>query len=128
MIHASWDCQKIKDLPEEVENELGITHLIQLSITSQQLILHDNLCDAQTLVNAIWMLLVCSILSPRIDESPLNLSSLAAKIKAEIKSTNKAYPKRNIGRDCRYLNLAEFLASCEASGIHWTMHKIISIH
>ena len=30
-------------------------------------------------------------------------------------SQNKAYPKRNLAQDCRYLNLAEFLASHEAT-------------
>ena len=52
-----------------------------------------------------------SILSAQIDESPINPTLLTGKIKEEIKSTNKAYPKRNIAHECRYLNLAEFLVS-----------------
>ena len=118
MIHALWDCQKCFNFPKKVVKELDISHLVQRPVTSQQLILHDTFCDAQTLVNVVWMLPVCSILSARIDESPLNHISLAAKINTEIKSTNKAYPKRNLARDCRYLNLAEFMASQRATGIH----------
>ena len=127
IIHALWDCQKMYSFPKKNINKLGIAHLFQLPITPQQQILHDTFCNAQTLVNAVWMLLVCSILSARRHESHLNPISIAARIKAEIKSTNKAYPKRNLARDCRYLNKAEFLASHEATGIHWTMHKMISI-
>ena len=96
IIHALWDCQKIKDLPEKVARELEIAHILKLPLTSQQLILHDNFCDAQTLVNVIWMLTVYLILSAQIDESPINPTIPAAKIKAEIKSTNKLYPNRNL--------------------------------
>ena len=56
MIHDLRDCQKIKDIPEKVAHELGIVHILQIPLTSQQLILHDNFCDAQTLVNANWIL------------------------------------------------------------------------
>ena len=82
-------------------------------------------CDGQTLVNAICRLTVCSILSARIDGSPINPTSLAAKIKAEQKSKSKAYPKIHLTRDCRYLNLVSFLASHEASGINWMTQKTI---
>ena len=78
MIHVLWHCHKITNLPEKLVNELRITHLLQLPVTPQQEILYDTFCNAQTLVNTVWMLLVCSILSARIDESPLNPISIAA--------------------------------------------------
>ena len=48
MIHALWDCMKIKDLPTKVAD-----FIIQSPLTSQQLFIYDNFCDAQTLVNSI---------------------------------------------------------------------------
>ena len=53
-----------------------------------------------------------------MNESPINHICLAGKVKAEIKAINKSYPKLYLAGKCRYLNLAEFLASYEAIGIH----------
>ena len=105
MIHSLWDCYKIKDLPENVKHELGIVQILQLPLTSQQLIIHEHFCDR------IWMLTVWSMLSAGIDKSPIKPTVLAAIIKAEIKSINKVYPNMNLAHDCGYLNLADFLAN-----------------
>ena len=37
--------------------------------------------------------------------------------------TNKTYPKRRLNTESKYLSLEDFLASYEAKGFHWTLHK-----
>ena len=63
LIHALWDCEKIKDLPAKKAKEIEIDLQIQWPRTSHQLILYDNFCNAQTLFNSVWMLQVSSMLS-----------------------------------------------------------------
>ena len=75
-------------------------------------------------MNSVWLLIVCSILSARHENIPLNHLTLSSKIKSEIKDRSKAYKK--LGTACRYLPLSECLHSHEAERFHWTLHKITS--
>ena len=62
-----------------------------------------------------------------ISEIHLDHVHLVGKIKAEIKTVNKSYPKVNLAQECRFINLADFLASHEATVIHHTTHYTNSL-
>ena len=67
--------------------------------------------------------MICSILTAKYNNSPINPITLANKIKREIQDTNKSYPNGRLNKECKYLTLEEFLPSYEGKGFHWTLHK-----
>ena len=128
MEHALFSCQNVKTLPQSVLTNLKLENFTQLPITASQLVLYDNFCrDAKTLINSVWLLLTCFILSNRLNKAPNNSEKISKKIKETIKATNKAYPNRNLARECQNLNLDEFLASHEI-GLknHWSTFETFS--
>ena len=126
LIHALWDCPKVNNLHLDTIKHLEVDHLTQLPLSAQQVILHDSFTAAPTFMNSVWLLIICSILSARHNNKPLDYISLSRKVKSEIKATNKSYPHKKLGNECRYLSLSEFLASYEAEGFHRTTHKTSS--
>ena len=100
LVHALWDCLKY--------------------LTSTLILLKHS---TSTEINSVWILLICSILTAKYNNSQINSIKLANKIKREIKDTNKSYPNRSLNTECRYLSFEEFLASYEAKGFYWTVHK-----
>ena len=126
-VHALWDCPKINSLYENVLKSLKVDHLTQLSLTAQPVILNDSFATAHTLINTIWLVLICIILNHKDNNIPINFTLTCEKIKREIRDTNKAHPRSNLSIECKNLSLREFLASHEAKGIHWTTHKTSAI-
>ena len=119
--HALFSCQNLKNLPENVLNCLKISELTQFPVTAPQLILYDQYASAKFLINAVWLLLVGFILENRLNKAPNKAEQIANKIKEIIISTNFSYPNRDLARECRKLELTEFLASHEMGKIpHWT--------
>ena len=53
------------------------------------MILSDEFSSAPTLINSVWLLMVCSILGARHNNIPMNYVSLGNKVMFKIKSTNK---------------------------------------
>jgi hypothetical protein len=100
----------------------------QLPITASQLVLYDNFCsNAKTLINSVWLLLTCFILSNRLNKAPNNPEKLAKKIRDTIKATNRALPQKQLALECRNLKLDEFLASHEIGPKnHWSIFKTSS--
>ena len=127
LVHALWDCPKIGTLYEKVLTALKIDHLTQLPLTAQQVILYDSFASAKTVINTLWLLLICIILNHKYDNAPININITCEKIRREIRDTNRAFPKSNLSIECKNLSLREFLASHEATGIHWTTHKTSAI-
>ena len=127
LVHALWDCSKVRNVYEETLQALNITNLTQLPLTAQQVILYDSFTTAKTLINSIWLLLICLILNNKYNNTPIKINVIAEKIKREIRDTNKAFPKKNLNLECKYLSLDEFLASHEAEGFHWTTHKTSAV-
>ena len=119
LVHALWDCPKISSLYENVLKALNIDHLTQLPLSAQQVILYDSFATASTLINKLWLILICIILNHKYDNAPISLNITCAKIR----ETNRAFPKSNLSIKWKNLSLREFLASHEATGIHWTTHK-----
>ena len=70
--------------------------------------------------------MICSILTAKYTNFPIDPQKLANKIINEIKDKYKTYPNGNLSTECRYLSLEEFLTSHEAKGFHWTVHKTTS--
>ena len=102
--------------------------MTQHPITAAQLVLYDNFCtEAKILINSVWILLTCFILSNRLNKAPNNAEKISKKILEIIKTTNKAFPNRNLARECRKLELNEFLASHEIGlKTHWSTFETIS--
>ena len=123
LVHSLWDCPKITDLYENVLKFLKLDHLTQFPLTAQQVILHDNFATARTLINTIWLILICIILNHKDHNIPINFTLTCERIKREIRDTTRAHPMSNLSMECKNLSLREFLASHEAKGIHWTSHK-----
>ena len=123
LVHALWDCPKISNIYTNTLQALKIDHLTQLPLSAQQVILYDSFATAKNLINSVWILMLCSILTSKYNNSPINQLKLTNKIKREIRDTNKSYPNRSLNTECRYLSLEDFLASYEAKGFHWTIHK-----
>ena len=88
--HALFSCKNVREIPEQILNKLKISHLTQLPITASQTILYDEFSTAKTLINAIWMLLLCFILNNRLNKCPNKAEEIAKKIKGIIADTNKA--------------------------------------
>ena len=121
MEHALFSCQKLKNLPENVLKCLKISGLTQTPVTAPQLILYDQYASAKLLINAVWLLLVGFILENRLNKAPNKAEQIAKKIKEILISTNSSYPNRDLARECRKLELYEFLASHQKGKIpHWT--------
>ena len=118
LVHALWDCRKITNLYENVLNFLKVDHLTQLPLTAQQVILHDNFATACTLINTIWLILICIILNHKDQNIPINFTLTCERIKREIRDTTRAHPMSNLSMECKNLSLREFLASLVAKGIH----------
>ena len=118
LVHALWDCPKITNIYTNTLQTLKLDHLTELPLTAQQVILHDSFTTAKTIINSVWILMLCSILNAKYNNAPLNANNLANKIKREIKDTNETYPKRRLNTECKYLPLEDFLASYEAKGFH----------
>ena len=76
-------------------------------------------------INSVWLLMICSILTAKYNNSPINPDTLAKIIKREIQDTNKSYPNRRLNTECKYLTLEEFLAFYKAKGFHLTLHKTL---
>ena len=127
LIHAMWDCPKISNIYTDTITNLKLDHLTSFPLTPQQVILYDEFSSAPTLINSVWLLMVCSILGARHNNIPINYVSLSSKVMFEIKSTNKSRPNKNLNAECRYLTLLEFLASHEAEGFHWTSLKTTTV-
>ena len=94
LVHALWDCPKVRNVYEETLQALNITNLTQLPLTAQQVILYDSFTTAKTLINSIWLLLICLILNTKYNNTPIKINVIAEKIKREIRDTNKAFPKK----------------------------------
>ena len=118
LIHALWDCPKITNIYRDAIKYLKLEHLTELPLSAQQVILYDKFSSAPTLINSVWLLMVCSILGARHDNIPINYVSQGNKVRFEIKSINKSRPNKKLNTECRYLSLLEFLASHEAKGFH----------
>ena len=127
LVHALWDCPKINSLYENVLKTLKLDYLTQLPLTAQQVILYDSFATAHTLINTVWLILICIVLKHKNDNTLINFNITCDKIKREIRDTNRAYPKSNLSFECKNLSLRKFLASHEAKGIHWTTHKTSAI-
>ena len=130
-IRKHWNmhffCRNVKEIPEQVLNHLKIKHLTQLPITASQIVLYDEFSTAKTLINTIWMFLLCLILNNRLNKCPNNAEEIAKKIKGIVVDTNKAYPNRDLARECRKLLLFEFLASLQVNpNTHWTTFETLS--
>ena len=123
LIHALWVCPKINNLYLDTIKHLEIDHLTELPLGAQQVILYDDFSTAPTFMNYVWLLIVCSILSARQKNIPLNYLTLSSKVPFKLRVTNISKPHKKLGTECRYLSLLEFLASNEAGGFHWTLHK-----
>ena len=123
LVHALWDCPKISNIYTNTLQALKIDHLTQLPLSAQQVIIYDSFVTEKNLINSVWIFMLCSILTSKDNNSPINQLKLTNKIKREIRDTNKSYPNRSLNTECRYLSLEDFLASYEAKGIHWTIHK-----
>ena len=123
LVHTLWDCPKITDLYEDVLKFLKLDHLTQLPLTAQQVILYDNFASARTVINTVWLILICIILNHKDQNIPINFNLTCERIKREIRDTTRAHPMSNLAMECKNLSLREFLASHEAKGIHWTSHK-----
>ena len=128
MEHALFSCQNVNKMPERVLKTLKLEKFTQMPITASQLVLYDNFCrDATTLINSVWLLLTCFILSNRLNKAPNNTEKISKKIKDTIKATNVAYPNKQLARECRNLNLGEFLASHEIGPKnHWSIFETTS--
>ena len=74
LVHSLWDCPKISNLYENVLKFLKVDHLTQLPLTAQQVILHDNFATARTLINTIWLILICIILNHKDHIIPINFT------------------------------------------------------
>ena len=122
-VHALWDCPKISNLYENVLKTLKVDHLTQLPLTAQQVILYDSFATARTLINTIWLILICIILNHKDHNIPISFTLTCERIKREIRDTTRAHPMSNLSMECKNLSYREFLASHEAKGIHWTTHK-----
>ena len=70
--HALFSRRNVKKIPEQVLNHLKIPHLTQLLITASWIVLYDEFSTAKTLINTIWMLLLCFILNNRLNKCPNN--------------------------------------------------------
>ena len=104
--HALFPCKNVKkNILQQVLNPLKVTQLTQLPVTASQIVLYDEFSTAKTLVNTVWMLLTCFILNNRLNKVRNNAEKVANKIKDTIVDTNKAYPNRNLARECRKLLL-----------------------
>ena len=99
VVHALWDCQKITNLYTNTLQALNINHQTQLPLSAQQVILYDSVATAKTLINSVWILMLCSILNAKYNKTPLNTNTLSNKIKREIKDTNKSYPNRGLNTE-----------------------------
>ena len=123
LVHALWDCPKVSSLYENVLKSLNIDHLTQLPLSAQQVILYDSFATARTLINTVWLILICIILNHKYDNVPINFNITCEKIKREIRDTNRAFPRSNLSFEYKNISLHEFLASHEAIGIPLTTHK-----
>ena len=128
MEHALFSCENVNKMPESVLKILKLETYTQLPITASQLVLYDNFCsNAKTLINSVWLLLTCFILSNRLNKAPNNPEKLAKKIRDTIKATNRALPQKQLAWECRNLKLDEFLASHEIGPKnHWSIFKTSS--
>ena len=126
MEHALFSCQNVKHLPISILTCIKIQNLTQLPVSAPKLILYDPYSSLKTLINSIWLLFVCFVFSNRLNKVPNSAKSISRKIKEIIISTNRAYPKRNLARECRKLQLNDFLASHEI-GLrpHWSTFETI---
>ena len=123
LVHALWQCPKVTKIYTNTLQALKLDHLTQLPLTAQQVILYNSFATAKTIINSVWILMLCSISNAKYNNAPLNANNLANKIKREIIVTNKTYPNRRLNTEYKYLSLEDFLASYEAKGFHWTLHK-----
>ena len=94
LIHALWDCPKINNLHLDTMKQLEIDHLTELPLSAQQVIFHDSLTTAPMFMNSVRLLMVCLILSARLDNKPLDYITFSRKVKSEIKVTNQSYPHK----------------------------------
>ena len=125
--HALFSCPNVKNLPKKVLENLKIENLTQFPVTASQVILHDPYSTAETLINAIWVLLTCFVLTNRLNQAPNIAEIISKKIKEIIIQTNSAYPNRDLSRECRKLDLNQFLASNEiGQPIHWSTFQTSS--
>ena len=127
LVHSLWDCTKISNIYENVLKTLKVDHLTQFLPTAQQVILYDSFATACTLINTIWLILICIILNHKDHKIPINFTFNCERIKGEIRDTTKAHPMSNLSMECKNHSLSEFLASHEAKGIHWATHKTSTI-
>ena len=118
LVNALWDCPKVSSLYENVLKSLNIDHLTPHPLTAQQLILYDSFSTGRTLINTVWLILICIILNQKYDNVPINFNITCEKIKRKIRDTNRAFPRSDLSFECKNLSLREFLASHEAKGIH----------
>ena len=80
LVHALWDCPKVSSLYENVLKSLNIDHLTQHPLTAQQVILYDGFATAHTLINTVWLILICIILNHKYDNAPINFNVTCEKI------------------------------------------------
>ena len=108
--HATFACPKILNLPDRLLETLNIEHLSSKPHTDKKINLGDSDCipGAKLLMDTIWLLYTCLILTSRLNETPININNIAQKIIFEIKTTNKCYPSRDLGKCTRLLNLEQF--------------------
>ena len=122
-LHATSLCPKISDLPAKLMQSLKIEHLSKAPYNAKKIILgiSESLPSSRIVMDTIWLIYTCLILSSRITDTPISVEYLANKIKLKISAINKCYPSRNLGKCSKSLNLEQFLASHDiGSNIHWT--------
>ena len=65
LIHALWYCKKVTDIYSTTIKILKIDHITQTPLSAQQVILYDSFATAKNLINSVWLLMICSILTAK---------------------------------------------------------------
>ena len=112
--HALWQCDKIKNLYEDVAKELGIEKFTSFPLTAKQIIIWDEGLNENSpinLLNAIWTITVNEVLRSQDSDKKMDSKNVAKVVKGEIIASNCAYPNKNVSREVGRLGLLEFMAS-----------------
>ena len=100
-LYLLWQCEKIKDLYENVAKELGINKYTTFPLTAKQVIIWDegqNENSPKKLLNAIWTITVNKILRSQNQELKMDFKKVAKAVKGEIVASISAYPNKIVSR------------------------------
>ena len=113
--HACIQCPKVRDIPHIVSRKLDVEKLSRSPPCAKQILLTDSHCSphAKIVIDTIWMLVTCLILTIRISNAPIDPNYVANQVKWEMTATNKCFPRRELCKSCKFLNLDQFPASHE---------------